>query len=164
MNLLDVLAALLVAAPLAMAGVAKFLDPDSFREGLRLYRSLPTWAHRPLQFGLPALEVATAAGVVVLPITATAMLAAGLYFAFAVLLAVTWASGIRGDCGCFGPVASSIGIAAVVRSALLGAVSGALAVGRMDQPLDLDPSRVVLATILLVAGAAVVVSLRSLRQ
>lgn len=85
------------------AGCSKIRSPEASVEAVRVYRVLPESLLAPVGYGLPALELALAALLLLgLRIRLAAVLSAGLLVAF--IAGITQA-GIRGlsiDCGCLG--------------------------------------------------------------
>ncbi|MDP9226477.1 MAG: hypothetical protein M3P18_22090 [Actinomycetota bacterium] len=155
---LDVTAALIIAAPLTFAGLGKLFDPNEFRGALRRYR-IPSWTHRPLSIALPWLEVGAAVGSIVVASALLSALVAALYLAFAGTMTVSWLSGVRGDCGCFGPASSMIGPGAIIRTSALGVLASALAMARLVQaaPQFLLERSVLAFALLAASGVAILI-------
>ncbi|MEV6727115.1 MauE/DoxX family redox-associated membrane protein [Streptomyces xanthochromogenes] len=85
------------------AGCSKIRSPDASVEAVRVYRVLPESLLAPVGYGLPALELALAALLLLgLRIRLTAALSAGLLVAFIAGIAQAGIRGLSIDCGCFG--------------------------------------------------------------
>jgi hypothetical protein len=94
---------LCLALLLAGAALAKLRDPGGFARALAGYRMLPAAALAPAARALPALELALAAGLLVLP-GRGAPASAALFALYAAAIAWNLARGRRHiDCGCGGP-------------------------------------------------------------
>jgi hypothetical protein len=137
------LLALLLAAVLAVSGVAKLLDLRGSAATLRGF-GMPERLVSALALCLPLAELAVA--VTLVPVAtgrAAAAAAALLFCCFSVVIAVTLLRGRRPDCGCFGRLHSApIGWATFGRTAGLATVAGVLAatgtgdgVGVVGQPV-----------------------------
>ena len=99
---LGAVAAVVLAAVFAVAGVAKLRAPDAFAGVVANYRLLPDRLVRPVAWLLPPLEVALAL-CVLLPVTRVPAAAAlcVLLLLFAGAMAVNLRRGRTGiDCGC----------------------------------------------------------------
>jgi uncharacterized membrane protein len=154
-------AALLLGSIFAAAAVGKLWALDQFEGAVRNYRLLPERLVRPVVLGLPLVELAAAAGLVLpasRPVAAAALVV--LLLAFAAAMAVNLRRGRRDiDCGChLGPLTQRIGWALVARNILLAGFGAVLVVGAgRTRPLGaLDGLTVLAATpSLLILYAAV---------
>jgi uncharacterized membrane protein YphA (DoxX/SURF4 family) len=91
-----------LAAVFAWAAVPKIANPDAAVISVRAYRLLPEAAVHAVAWGLPFVELAVAALLLVGIGTRMAALAAGVLLAvYVVAIASAWARGLRIDCGCF---------------------------------------------------------------
>lgn len=91
-----------LAAVLAWAAIPKIANPDAAVISVRAYRLLPEAAVHAVAWGLPFVELALAALLLVGIGTRMAALAAGvLLVVYVVAIASAWARGLRIDCGCF---------------------------------------------------------------
>lgn len=124
--------ALFLAGLLATAGVAKLREPLAFEGVVGNYRLLPAALVVPFARGLPVVELAAAA-CLLLPATRApaAVVAALLLLLFAVAMAVNLARGRRDiDCGCHvGLTRQRIGWPLVARNLALAAGAALLALG-----------------------------------
>ncbi|HVI18022.1 MAG TPA: MauE/DoxX family redox-associated membrane protein [Gaiellales bacterium] len=123
------------------AGVTKLADLDGFRAQVDAYQVLPHALVSPFSYGLPLVEVAIGAyllvGAMVRP---TAILACVLMVIFLVAEAQAWARGLSIDCGCFGTtVQTQVGAATILRDIALG-VPSALMAWRPARKLSVDAS------------------------
>ncbi|MDO8390672.1 MAG: hypothetical protein Q7V57_09305 [Actinomycetota bacterium] len=120
-----VVAAVLVAAVLLVAGVSKLAKPA-------LWRTESAGMGVPWRLAQPVPYVETVLGALLLVQLwrhTAAWCAVGLFVAFTVLLVVRLAQGLRPPCACFGSLsATPIGPAHLARNALLIAVAVAAAV------------------------------------
>jgi uncharacterized membrane protein YphA (DoxX/SURF4 family) len=93
-----------LALVLGYAGYAKFSQPQALRElAVSAYRVVPGALVSPLAIGLPVLEMALAA--MILLGFATRLMAVCVGVLFVVFIAgivSVWARGLSIDCGCFG--------------------------------------------------------------
>jgi uncharacterized membrane protein YphA (DoxX/SURF4 family) len=97
------LARLLLAGVFATAGALKLPDPDASVRAVRAYELLPEAGAKLVGRGLPVLEVALAAVLVVgLALRLAAVLSALLLAVFIAGIVSVAARGISIDCGCFG--------------------------------------------------------------
>jgi uncharacterized membrane protein YphA (DoxX/SURF4 family) len=147
MNQLGYLAALVLAALFAWAGVAKL---GARRRTTRTFRALGLPAADTLAVAVPAVELALAAGLVVVPGWAAAG-ALALLAAFSVFLLQAIRAGVDVGCGCFGSAGTEpVSYVELVRNGLMGiAAAFALTAPRPDAPS--------LAAVL-VAGAALAIA------
>jgi thiol-disulfide isomerase/thioredoxin len=127
-----------VAGVLVVAGVAKALDVGATRRSIPAL-GLPQVLAGPIAIALPAVELAL--GLLLVPV-ATARLAAAaatlLFSAFSVVVGVALVRGRDAECHCFGQLSSEpIGVATVVRSALLAVAAAFVAIGWVEPPLGL---------------------------
>jgi len=132
---------LLAAGIWLFAGVAKLADLEGFRSQVHAYQMLPGALLSPFAYGLPLLEVAIGAyllvGAMVRP---TAILACVLMVIFIVAEAQAWARGLSIDCGCFGTtVQTQVGATTILRDLALG-VPSALMAWRPARKLSVDAS------------------------
>ncbi|HEU0194206.1 MAG TPA: MauE/DoxX family redox-associated membrane protein [Gaiellales bacterium] len=103
------------------AGVAKALDFDSFRVQIEGYDVLPHAAVSWVAYGLPLLEIALGAYLILgLLVRPAAWLSLGLLVVFIAAQAQAWARGLAIDCGCFGSVdVQRVGAGTIIRDLLL---------------------------------------------
>jgi uncharacterized membrane protein YphA (DoxX/SURF4 family) len=91
-----------LAGVLAWAAVPKIASPDAAVISVRAYRLLPEAAVHAVAWGLPFVELALAALLLVGIATRTAAVATGLLLVvYVAAIASAWARGLRIDCGCF---------------------------------------------------------------
>jgi uncharacterized membrane protein YphA (DoxX/SURF4 family) len=94
---------LLLAGVWAWAGVAKLGDPDAAVRAVRAYDILPETFVKPFAWGLPFVELALAALLLVGIATRPAAWASVvLLLVFITATVSVWARGLQIDCGCFG--------------------------------------------------------------
>ena len=92
-----------LAAVLIASGWLKLVDPDASVRAVRAYRLLPETLARGVGFGLPVLELALAALLLLgLGTRLAAAVFAALLVVFIIGVASVWARGLSIDCGCFG--------------------------------------------------------------
>jgi len=123
------------------AGITKLADLDGFRAQVDAYQVLPHSLVSPFSYGLPLVEIAIGAyllvGAMVRP---TAILACVLMVIFIVAEAQAWARGLSIDCGCFGTtVQTQVGATTILRDLALG-VPSALMAWRPARKLSIDAS------------------------
>jgi uncharacterized membrane protein YphA (DoxX/SURF4 family) len=104
------------------AGATKLADLDGFRAQVDAYQLLPNAAVSPFGYGLPLVELALGAyllvGALVRPV---ALFSCLLMAVFIAAEAQAWARGLVIDCGCFGTVArTTVGATTVGRDLALG--------------------------------------------
>lgn len=141
--LIQLPAAFLLTFVFAHAALPKLGTPDTFEGVVANYRVLPSWLVRPAARGLPVLEIAIAAGLLLAPVRAYA--AAGAVALLAVFAAAIAVNVLRGrldiDCGCFrSETRQGIGWRYVVRNLFLVGVAFALLLpgsGRSPTFMDL---------------------------
>lgn len=98
-----VLLRLLLTAVFAVAGASKIPDPAASVRAVRAYRLLPEGAVHGVAYGLPVLELALAALLLLGLVTRlAAALSALLLVVFLAGIASVAARGLSIDCGCFG--------------------------------------------------------------
>lgn len=129
-------AALLLAGVLLVAGGAKLFDVAGTRRSVAEL-GLPRFLGWPAAIAVPPLELALAAGLLVEATSrAAAGVAAGLFGAFAAVLAVAALRGRQASCGCFGRLHEArAGYRAAARSGVLALVAASVAVtpaGELD--------------------------------
>jgi len=94
---------LVLAGVWVVAGSLKLPDPAAAERAVRAYQLAPEWLVPALAFGLPVLEIAVGAllllGAFVRP---AAVLSAVLLVGFTAAVTSAWARGLTIDCGCFG--------------------------------------------------------------
>jgi uncharacterized membrane protein YphA (DoxX/SURF4 family) len=120
------LAVRLVAAGIWLfAGVAKLADLEGFRSQVHAYQMLPGALLSPFAYGLPLLEVAIGAYLLVgAMVRQAAILACVLMAIFLIAEGQAWARGLSIDCGCFGTtVETTIGAGTILRDLALGVPS-----------------------------------------
>jgi uncharacterized membrane protein YphA (DoxX/SURF4 family) len=94
---------LLLAGVLAVAGALKLPDPAESVRAVRAYQLLPEAVVPMVGYGLPLLELAVAALLLLGLLTRWAAVAAALLMlAFVIGIASAWARGLTIECGCFG--------------------------------------------------------------
>ncbi|HJR19569.1 MAG TPA: PqqD family peptide modification chaperone [Actinomycetota bacterium] len=166
MDAVVVIARISLAAVFLVSGFAKLFDRDGTRAAVEAF-GLPAALVGPVAAGLPAAEIATAAGLV-LGTTARAGAVAALVLlsAFIVGIAVNIAQGRRPDCHCFGQLHSApVGPATLARNAVLAIAAGLVLFGAgadaggpvFDTLGDLDAAGAVAATVTFALVAAAVV-------
>ena len=84
------------------AGVMKLADPQAFGVVIRDFGLIPEWSVMPMAFGLPALEIIAAAGLL-FDIRGSLAIITALLALFVVILGYGIWLGLDIDCGCFGP-------------------------------------------------------------
>lgn len=101
--LIQLPAALLLTFVFVHAALPKLGTPDTFEGVVANYRILPRWLVRPVARGLPIVEIAVAAGLLLPPTRPLAAIAAAALLAvFALAIAVNVLRGrLDIDCGCF---------------------------------------------------------------
>ena len=93
----------MLAGVLGVAGALKVPDPAESVRAVRAYDLLPEALVPAIGYGLPLLELAVAALLVLGLFTRwAAVVAAVLMAGFVVGIAAAWARGLNIDCGCFG--------------------------------------------------------------
>ena len=96
-------ARLILAGVWTWAGVAKIGDPDAAVRAVRAYDILPEALVKPFAWGLPFVELALAALLLLgLATRPAAWASAVLLLVFVGATASVWARGLQIDCGCFG--------------------------------------------------------------
>jgi uncharacterized membrane protein YphA (DoxX/SURF4 family) len=91
-----------LAGVLAWAAIPKIAGPDAAVISVRAYRLLPEAAVHAVAWGLPFVELALAALLLVGIATRPAAAATGLLLVvYVAAIASAWARGLRIDCGCF---------------------------------------------------------------
>jgi uncharacterized membrane protein YphA (DoxX/SURF4 family) len=94
---------LVLAVVLGVAGALKLPDPAESVRAVRAYQLLPEAVVPTIGYGLPLLELAVAALLLVGLLTRwAAVIAALLMLAFCIGIASAWARGLTIECGCFG--------------------------------------------------------------
>ena len=93
-----------LAAILGYAGYAKFTEPQGLQKlAVSSYRILPDGLVTPVAYGLPVLEMALAAMILLGFATRLMAICVGLLFVvFIAGIISAWARGLSIDCGCFG--------------------------------------------------------------
>jgi uncharacterized membrane protein YphA (DoxX/SURF4 family) len=100
---LSLAARLVLAVVFAAAGWPKLLDPDGTVRSVRAYRLVPELLVPAFGYGLPMLELALAALLLVGLLTRPAAAVVGvLLVMFMIGIAAAWARGLSIECGCFG--------------------------------------------------------------
>jgi uncharacterized membrane protein YphA (DoxX/SURF4 family) len=100
---LSLAARLVLAAVFAAAGWPKLVDPDGTVRSVRAFRLVPDLLVPAFGYGLPMLELALAALLLVGLLTRPAAVVVGvLLIMFMVGIAAAWARGLSIECGCFG--------------------------------------------------------------
>ena len=84
------------------SGISKLLSPQSFEVIIEAYGLIPNSWLTPVSFGLPALEVVLAVGLL-LDIRGSLLGTAVLLAVFMAILGYGIHLGLDVDCGCFGP-------------------------------------------------------------
>ncbi|WP_349497795.1 MauE/DoxX family redox-associated membrane protein [Actinoallomurus iriomotensis] len=94
----------LLAAILGIAGYAKFSEASGLQKvAVSSYRILPQSMVGPVALGLPVLEMALAALILIGFATRTMAICVGvLFIVFIAGIISVWARGLTIDCGCFG--------------------------------------------------------------
>jgi uncharacterized membrane protein YphA (DoxX/SURF4 family) len=96
-------ARLVLAVVFAAAGWPKLLDPDGTVRSVRAYRLVPELFVPAFGYGLPMLELALAALLLVGLLTRPAAAVVGvLLVMFMIGIAAAWVRGLSIECGCFG--------------------------------------------------------------
>ena len=93
---------LLIALIFSVAGIAKFVDLQETRKGIREF-GVPDWAASPLKILLPLAELAVA--VLLIPISTVLWGSMGsitLLLVFVIGISVNLAQGRKPNCTCFG--------------------------------------------------------------
>lgn len=132
---------LAVGGLLLLAGALKLLDDSTLRDGVGLIPWLPVWAKLLVIRLLPITEVvlgaAFAAGVWLRWSGGAVTLLYLVFFGYAIY---GWATGMEGECGCFGGVGgASFGWQMTLRNALLLA-GAALVTVRAMRPALPEPA------------------------
>jgi uncharacterized membrane protein YphA (DoxX/SURF4 family)/thiol-disulfide isomerase/thioredoxin len=148
---------IVLAAVFALAAVGKLIDLAGSRRAMEEF-GLPSGPARVAGVGLPALELAVAAGLL---IDATARYAAALglvlLLAFIAGIVRVTSQGRAPDCHCFGQLHSEpAGPSAIVRNVLLAALAGTVVVAGAGAAIPgglahLDGAQVALAVVVAVA-------------
>jgi uncharacterized membrane protein YphA (DoxX/SURF4 family) len=100
---LGLLARLVVAGFLIVAGYLKFSDPAGNVRAVRAYQILPEAVVPTVGHALPTLELILGFLILLGLFTRYAALIAGLFFlAFIIGISSAWARGLEINCGCFG--------------------------------------------------------------
>ena len=96
-------ARLVLAGVWAWAGVAKLGNPDGAVRAVRAYEILPEAVVKPFAWGLPFVELALAALLLIgLATRPAAWASVALLLVFMAGTVAAWARGLQIDCGCFG--------------------------------------------------------------
>ncbi|GII90371.1 MauE/DoxX family redox-associated membrane protein [Sinosporangium siamense] len=96
-------ARLVLAGVLIVAGLLKIDTPALSVEAVRAYELLPVSLTPVVGYGLPVLEIVVGVFLAAGLLTRTAGVAGALLmFVFVVGIISAWARGLRIDCGCFG--------------------------------------------------------------
>jgi uncharacterized membrane protein YphA (DoxX/SURF4 family) len=113
-----------------VAGAAKVGELQHFQAQVHAYKLVPGSLEAPFAYGLPFVELAVGAYLVVgLLVRPAAIVGCAMMVLFVVALAQAWARGLSIDCGCFGPLAKEpVGLGTVLRDAALGLPSLAMAI------------------------------------
>lgn len=122
---------LVLGGLLVLAGVTKLAGFEAFRAAVAEYKVLPARIERPFATGLPVLEIALGALLLLgLGSAAAAALAAALFLSFSAAIGINLMRGRHFDCHCFGAVQSDqIGWPALTRSLLLAVAALTVAAG-----------------------------------
>lgn len=144
---LPYLAALVLAAVLAWAAVAKLRTRDATAAA---FRRLGLPAPGVLAPGVPAAELGVAVGLVVVPGWAAAV-ALALLAAFTTVLVRALREGTGLGCGCFGSTVAPVSPVDLVRNAMLAAC--AVVALAAAEPVVPDPGAVVVAVAAVGLGA-----------
>jgi uncharacterized membrane protein YphA (DoxX/SURF4 family) len=147
-----------LAAVFVLAGVTKLRRPASTRQDLGEW-GLPTWAIPGASVGLPAIELAVAAMLLIEPFAAVgAACAFGLLVLFSSLIGINLWRGHRPACACFGTLTRArIGPGTLARNVVFLAVACALLIPPQDLPVAFSAPYVPSAlTIALIAMASVI--------
>jgi uncharacterized membrane protein YphA (DoxX/SURF4 family) len=101
---ITVVVRVVLAAVLGYAGYAKFSEPPGLRDlAVSAYRIVPDALVSPIAVGLPVLEMALAAMILLGFATRLMAVCVGLLFVvFIAGIISAWARGLSIDCGCFG--------------------------------------------------------------
>jgi uncharacterized membrane protein YphA (DoxX/SURF4 family) len=92
-----------LAGVFLVSGWLKIIDLDQTYVAVKAYQLLPKVALEPVAVGLPLLELALGALLLLgVGTRLVAVLSAGLLLAFIGGVAQAWARGLSIDCGCFG--------------------------------------------------------------
>ncbi|HEY2105855.1 MAG TPA: MauE/DoxX family redox-associated membrane protein [Candidatus Binataceae bacterium] len=132
--------AVAVSTLCAASAAMKFADVGQFAAAVENYRILPAMLVGPAAWGIPALEVLAAIGLLFPPARADAcLLAAALLAVFTVAIAINLARGRRQiDCGCFGPaLRQTLSGWLIARNAILLVAVVAVAAPAQVRPLGL---------------------------
>ena len=117
----------------AYAGVEKWWGAREFVEQIANYQFLPELAPWGALL-LPPVEIASAAGVLLLPRLwrkASALLMFGMLLMFTLAMARAWSLGINIECGCFGKGSPTIGPLSFLRNgALMATVAVLIAIDK----------------------------------
>jgi hypothetical protein len=119
-QVVDWILRVLVGAVLAVAGLVKAFQPDTFAVEVDRFQLTPWWLSVVLGYFLPWFEIVTAIGLFCRPFYLGALLAvSGLGTLFAVAVGSAWWRGLDISCGCFGGLVSGQVNAWHIFSALL---------------------------------------------
>lgn len=128
MNTILLLARLILAAVLAVAGAAKLADPAGTRKALASFGA-PNWAAERLWLVLPLAEITIAA--LLLPASSAwigAMAALALLAVFLAAIVINLSQGRTPDCNCFGQIHSApVGASTLALNGALIALAGLIA-------------------------------------
>lgn len=144
-DVLEIALALVVST----AAVSKLIDYPRWRQNLGQYRM--SWIDsRAVAASVPFLELAI--GILLIlgvePLAGAAAMC--LFAAFAIVLALAYGRGARGNCDCFGDLLpSTISRAAIIRAGLLGAFGAALVVAPEVSTIEAGPRAAIVVVLTL---------------
>jgi peroxiredoxin len=123
-----------IAGVLFLAAVAKLLDLGGTRTAASAM-GVPRALAGPVSVTLPVVELAVASGLLVEPTPVPAVLAAGLFSVFSLVVAASLVRGRRPACNCFGALHTKpIGWSTLVRNLALAGLAAAVAIARIRRP------------------------------
>lgn len=94
----------LVGFVLVIAAIPKIADPSSFAKSIEAYQLIPAIFLNLTAVLIPWVELLIGIFLIVgVMLRGSAILSAGLFAAFSIIIAVSLMRGLAIDCGCFGP-------------------------------------------------------------
>lgn len=92
-----------------IAAIPKIADPSSFAKSIQAYQLIPTILINITALVIPWVELLIGIFLIVgVLLRGSAILSAGLFAAFSIIIAVSLIRGLTIDCGCFGPNSSPL--------------------------------------------------------
>lgn len=92
-----------------IAAIPKIADPSSFVKSIEAYQLIPTIFINLTALFIPWVELLIGLFLLVgVMLRGSAILSAGLFAAFSIIIAISLLRGLSIDCGCFGPNSSPL--------------------------------------------------------